>query len=638
MLMRKRYIILVLALLQLMSISAFAEGGKTFYSSSLDMPCRYDKLAKLLSMDVDELVLDEDFVIDTFRGRLYTSIPRIVGKGIEVNVKTAITAKIDNKVLPEIFIHSQAPIEYFGGIDFKFNNNACRCVIAISKTSPVTLIENISIEDIDVRNYPLEQQTYITGVSVSLSDNSDVDIRQISATDLYSSANNVIGDSCGNISALYVAGERGVRANVDIHDCEFANMHNYNANNKIVLEDTNGIYVCLQSPVSDFTKVHIHNITGVDYGKRLIKTDCSNLLVENIVASSKYHDTLSAVSLNNGDGNTYENAEINNVRFTGVTEYVVGSSIPDTKISNIYSEITARPQSYAAAVLPGESCLVENLTLRGAQLIACVTNTDKKVVIKNVDYDDTMYNHGLYGSSLFLTKDAHMTLSNAKVRSDKMSYLFFDNYPGQTHYKYNVEAVINNLDLNVLKDSRDWFLLMSGNNHVWDIAISNSSIVFDGCSRGFIGLVPSDVSAETMRLSLDNVDVIYNKIDAGSTIPFGNVILSENATLTMKDVKIYNNSGVPFSSQLYSMYVKNLGNGNTYSRLYIQDCNVDECKTGLSGISAVGDNIVWAGGDCISHSNPSSVVGLGRKQKKFTYKDHSGNKMMWTGKKWKTAK
>jgi hypothetical protein len=137
---------------------------------------------------------------------------------------------------------------------------------------------------------------------------------------------------------------------------------------------------------------------------------------------------------------------------------------------------------------------------------------------------------------------------------------------------------------------------------------------------------------------LDNVDVIYNKIDSGSTTPFGYVILSEKDRLKMKDVKVYNNSGVPFSSQLYSMYVKNLVNGNTYSRLYIQDCNVDECKAGLSGISAVGDNIVWAGGDCIYHSTPSSIVDLNRKQKKFTYKDNSGNKVKWTGKKWKTIK
>jgi hypothetical protein len=636
--MLKRYIVLILAFLPILSSSTFAEGKKTFYSSSLDMPCGYDKLAELLSMDVDELILDEDFVIDTFMGRLYTSIPRIVGKDIDVVVKTDVTVKIGNKVLPEIFIHSQDHVEYFGGIDFKFNNNACRCVIAISKTSPITIIENISIEDIDVRNFPLEQQTYITGVSVSLSDNSAVDIRKITADGLYSSANNVIGDSCGNISALYVSGERDVKANLEIHDCEFSNMHNYNSNNKIVLEDTNGIYVCLQSPVSDHTKVHIHNITGVDYGKRLIKRDCSNLLVENIVASSKYHDTLSAVSLNNGDGNRYENAVINDVRFTGVTEYVVGSFLPETKISNVYSEITLKPQSYAAAVFPGESCIVENLTLRGAQMIASITDTDKKVEIRNVDYDDTMYDHGLYGSSLFLTKDAHMTLSNAKVRSDKMCYLFFDNYPGQTAYKYNVQADIDNLTLDFLKDSGSWFLYVYGNNHAWDISIRNSSFVFNGSSRGFVGLMSSESSLEAMKLSLDNVDVIYNKIDSGSTIPFGYVILSERDRLKMKDVKVYNNSGVPFSSQLYSMYVKNLVNGNTYSRLYIQDCNVDECKAGLSGISAVGDNIVWAGGDCIYHSTPSSIVDLNRKQKKFTYKDNSGNKVKWTGKKWKTIK
>jgi hypothetical protein len=65
---------------------------------------------------------------------------------------------------------------------------------------------------------------------------------------------------------------------------------------------------------------------------------------------------------------------------------------------------------------------------------------------------------------------------------------------------------------------------------------------------------------------------------------------------------------------------------------------VDECKTGLSGISATGDNIVWSGGDCISHSNPSSVIELNRSHKKFVLKDLAGVKMKWTGKKWKTAK
>ena len=636
--MRNRFIYLILGLILLLSVDCMAEQKRTFTSSMLEMPCGYDKLERLLSMDVDELVLDEDFVIDGFRGRLYTDIPRIVGNNIDINVKTDITVRIDNKILPEIFIHSKGTIEYLGGINFKFNNNACRCVVAVSMTSPKTIIENISVEDIDIRNFPLEQQTYITGISVTLSDNTSVVVRNIVADNLCSTANNRIGDSCGNISALYVAGKSGVRASLEIHDCEFSNMHNYSARNEIVLEDTNGIYVCLDAPVSENTKVHIHDIAGVDYGKRLIKTDCSNVIVENIVASSKYHDTLSAISLNDGDGNKYENAVVDNVRFVGVTEYVVGSAVPDTKISDIYSEITMKPQSYAAAVLPAASCTVERLTLRGAQMIACMTNTDKIVAIRDVDYDDTMYGHGLYGSSLFLTKNAHLKISDVKAKSDKLSYLFFDNYPGQTTYECNVKADIDNLSLEVNKDSGDWFLQMSGNNHIWDVSIKNSSIAFNCSSRGLVGLLPTDVSAKMMRLYLENVDVIYNRIDPQSTIPFGNAVLGENTKLILKDVKVYNNSGKQFSSQLYGLYVKNISKCDTYSRLYIEDCNVDDCKSGLIGISATGCNIVWSGGDYISHSDPSTIIDLNRKHKKFTYRDPSGKKVKWTGRKWKTVR
>jgi hypothetical protein len=619
-------------------MNAFAEGRKTFFSSSLDMPCGYEKLAKLLAMDVDELVLDEDFVIDKFSGRLCSSIPRIVGKDIDIIVTTDVTVRINNKVLPEIFIHSQGVVEYLGGLNFKFNGNACRCVIAISKTSPITMIENISIKDIDVRNYPLEQQTYITGVSVSLSDNSDVDIRKISASNLYSSANNKIGDSCGNISALYVAGEKGIKADVDIYDCEFANMHNYNSKNKIVLEDTNGIYVCMQSPVSDHTKVHIHDITGVDYGKRLIKTDCSNILVEKIVASSKYHDTLSAVSLNNGDGNKYENAVIDNVHFKGTTQYVVGSAVPDTRISNVYSDIILEPSSFTAAILPMESCYVNNLFLSGAQQIASVTNTDQKVIIENVKYDDTMHPHRLYGSSLFLTRNANIDLSNIEIKSDKASFLFFDNYYEQTNYTTNVVAEINNINLDLYKSSKDWLLIMNGNNHIWDISITNSTIVFNAPVRGLIGVTPTIIDAPKMRLAMENVQVLYKDLYTDSTIPFGMVSFGKNTELELYNVNVYNKSGKAFSSGMYSLYATNLTDEITYDKLYISKCNIDECKNGKCGLYAKGKNIVWSGDEIITHSNPDSITSLSRGNRKFTYKDSLGQKYKWTGKKWKMVR
>ena len=642
--LRFKYLLLVFCIIIPNSLDAFANSSfvesRSFCSSDLELPCDYDKLKTLLSMDVEELIIDEDFNITTFKGKLDTNIPRIVGRDVTFNIHTNITTKLNNQVIPEVFIDAFAPVEYLGGMTFNVNGKACRSLIQLRKTANESLLEQITIDNVDIRGYALVQQTYIIGLYVSLTDNSNVIIKNISANNLSSTANNKIGDSCGNISALFVTGKSGIKANLEIYDSQFSNMHNYDKMNQIVLEDTNGIYVSLGSPVNTSTNVYIHDISGIDYGKRLIKTDCSNLLIENITASSKYYDTLSAISLNNGDGKIYENAVIRNVKFSGTAQYVVGSSIPETRISDIYSNITIAPKSYTAAILPSESCFVENLVLRGAQMISCVTNTDKKVVFKNIDYDDTMCDHNLYGSSLFLTKNATIELYNIEIKSDKLSFLFFDNYSNQTTYDLNVRATIDNLNLTLLKESKDWFLRMAGNNHIWDISIANSTFLFNSPIRGFLGISPSSSDSKLMKLSLENVDIVYNNLDPTRTIPWGNVIISDNTSISMKDVEVFNKSELAFSPNLYSLYVKNLSANNTYDKLYITGCNIDESKggNGKHGISATGDNIVWSGKDKITHSNPGSINSLGRKHKKFSYRDAGGKTYVWKGRKWKQLK
>lgn len=640
--LRFKYLLLVFCIIIPNSLDAFANSSfvesRSFCSSDLEMPCDYDKLKTLLSMDVEELIIDEDFNITTFKGKLDTNIPRIVGRDVTFDIHTNITTKLDNQVIPEVFIDAFAPIEYLGGVSFDFNGNACRAAINVRNTSEKSVISNICIKGIDIRNYSLLPQTYIIGLNIKLSHNSNVCINDVSVENMYSTANKVIGDSCGNISGIYITGNAEIISSLEIYDCHFADLHNYDENRNIILEDTNGIYVSLGSPVHTNTKVHIHDIEGVDYGKRLIKTDCSNLLIENINATSKYYDTLSAISLNNGDGKVYYNAVINNVHFTGTTQYVVGSSVPDTRISNIFSDITIAPKSYTATILPSESCVVENLVLHGAQLIAGVVNTDKKILIGHVEYDDTMYDHGLYGSSLFLTKDAHIYLSDIHVKSDKASSLFFDNYPNQTSYTTNVYAEINDLTLDLYKASNDWFLKMNGQHHVWDVSMKNSKIVFNAPYRGLIGIKPSVPEANKMRLSLTDVQVIYNDINTSTTIPFGMVALGINTELELQNVKVLNESGKSFASGLYSLYAKNLTSAITYDRFYVSECNIDECKTGKSGLSVTGENVIWSGGNIMTYSNPESIISLTRKNRKFIYKDTGGTKYKWTGRKWKVVR
>lgn len=637
--LRLKYIYVAFCCMIFSSVQNLAEASsvKSYRSSELDMPCNYDKLVRLLSMDIHELIIDEDFSIDVFKGKINTNIPRIIGDDISFNIKTDITTQIEGKSIPEVFIDAYSPMEYLGGISFNFNNHACRSVIQIRNTAPFSVIENISISSIDIRGCPLVQQTYIIGLYVSLTDGSNVKISRISANELSSTSNSIIGDSCGNISAVYLNAESNAKVHLELFDCQFKDIHNFDDKRRLILEDTNGLYAHMSYPVHPDTKVHIHDITGVDYGKRLIKTDCSNLRVENIYASSKYHDTLSAVSLNDGDGKPYSNAVIDNVHFTGTTQYVVGSSIPNTVISNIFSEITIAPESISAAIQPSAGCYVENLKLRGAQLIASIVATDKPVVIKNVDYDDTMYNHGTYGSSLFLTKDANITLSDLRIKSDKLSYIFFDNYFNQTSYDINVIARIDNMTMDLYKRSKDWLLVMNGRNHVWDLAINNSVIVFNEPFRGLIGIVPDTAEARLMRLSMSDVRIIYNDLDVSSTIPFGTLTLGKNTELALRNVNVINQSGKSFSDALYSFYVKNLTDAVTYGNLSISGCNIEQCKDGMSGLFVNGNNIVWSGGDCITHSDPSSITSLTRKHKKFSCKDMNGKIYKWNGRKWKSV-
>lgn len=640
--LRLKYFLLVFCCVILNSTYGTANEStkdvRSFRSSDLEMPCNYDKLHKLLTMDIDELIIDEDFIIDSFKGKIDTKIPRIVGENIKFDVKTNIIVKINNQIVPEVFIDAFSPIEYIGGISFDFHGNACRSAIVVRNTSEKSVVSKICIKGIDIRNYPLLPQTYIIGLNIKLSHNSNVCINDVSIENMYSTANKIIGDSCGNISGIYITGNAEILSSLEVYDCYFADLHNYDENRNIILEDTNGIYVSLGSPVHTNTKVHIHDIEGVDYGKRLIKTDCSNLLIERINASSKYYDTLSAISLNNGDGKVYYNAVIDNVHFTGTTQYVVGSSVPDTRISNVFSNITIAPKSYTAAILPSESCVVQNLVLRGAQLIAGVVNTNKKVVIGHVEYDDTMYAHGLYGASLFLTKDAHLYLSDVDVKSDKAISLFFDNYPNQTSYSTNVYAEINDLTLDLYKTSNDWFLKMNGQHHVWDISMKNSKIVFNAPVRGLIGISPSVPEANKMRLSMTDVEVIYKDINTGTTIPFGMVSFGRNTKLELHNVQVFNQSGKSFSPSLYSLYAKNPTGAITYDMFYVAECNIDECKTGKYGLSVTGENLIWSGGDIITHTDPSSIKSLNRTHRKFIYKDSAGKKYKWNGRKWKNVR
>jgi hypothetical protein len=94
-----RYILACCLLIMTAVHVATASDGshRSFRSSDLDMPCGYDKLSRLLSMGVDELIIDEDYVITSFKGKITTGIPRVSGEGVKIDVRTDVTVNLNGQ-------------------------------------------------------------------------------------------------------------------------------------------------------------------------------------------------------------------------------------------------------------------------------------------------------------------------------------------------------------------------------------------------------------------------------------------------------------------------------------------------------------------------------------------------------------
>lgn len=563
--------------------------SKPFKSSFSSMQNNYDKLRMLLTLSIDELILDENFRINSFQGQINTKITALKGYNITINVETDCVN--DRQLCP--FLNFEEPVREFSGITFDFHNHACRNVIFVTKIGEKSFFKDITIRNIDIRHIPLSEYTFIQGLTVIADRKSNLSIANISAENFKSMANNIVGDTSGNISALYIYVNKDIPANIEIFDCSFRELHNYNTSGSIVLEDTNGIYVHETIPYSVLSKVYINNITGENFGKRLIKADAGNITVSNIYAKSKYYDTLSAISLNNYD-NQYRDATIKNVFFSGTTKYVVGSAIADTKIQNIVSEITVAPETYTTVVFPMASCQVKRLRLQGAQQIAFVVQTKDLVTIEDVVYDDTVSKHSLYGNAPLIVADANIELSDVYIKSDKITRLLTDYNPNSEKYSTAATIRIKNLHSNHNKETKDWFIYLGGFVHNWDVAITESNFVFESEIRGPI-CIQEVGHGKQLQLLVKDTTFTFHHISE-MTIPYGWLELDQHTIVLFDSCDVLNKSGRAFSSVIEGLYLVNKSEYPMYEKVKIKHCKINNRpldKDGPQKVLVKGNDVKW---------------------------------------------
>lgn len=509
--------------------------NKSFRSSYSSLKCNRDKLEMLLRLDIDTIVLDENYVVSETGHRIYTKVPAIIGKDIRIDVCADVLAK-DSILQPDFFIVHSASIKEFSGVQFDFHNHICKGVLLATAYDRAT-ISNIVIDNIDIRLASVSNQSFINGINLNACEGSQIVVKCMKVHNLLSRADGIIDNSGGNVSAIYVSAAAKVQTSVSVINCTFNEIHNYSASDDYLVEDANGIYIHFTPPCSAKCKVKISNITGANFGKRLIKTDCSNVIIERINGRSWRGDSMSLISVNNGKGCNYSNAIIKDIRFEGVVNYVVGSGIPETIIDHLTSIITRQSSTYSSALYAMSSCCVSNLELYGAQQIAFVTEAQGMVKIRNVKYDDTGYDHMPYQLSAFITANAHICLDNLELTTNKIQSLFIDNYPNRRDYNSNVEVSINNISIDVKGNVLPYFINIPGVYHSWDIKVKRAFIDIEGSADGVLAIISSKESKLPVSVSLETVRLRCDSMGEGG-LTLGTIMANEYSIAKLRDVVV----------------------------------------------------------------------------------------------------
>lgn len=217
------------------------------------------------------------------------------GKNVLLNGSYAITNGVTSdckivsgcgsiKLLNDVTTVFDLPnIENFSGISFDCNNHGVVNCIYTTAKNPI-------IKDVKIKNiYDLRVDNGSFGIFSYQAET--VFIENISFVNCRHIANNQIGDTPGNISGIYAS---GYSVECIIKNCIFEEIHNIDNDGNIIFEDTNGIFIATSIKTAT---AYISNIRGVEYGKRLIKTQVCKAIIDGVYSYNSNSDHLNAISI-----------------------------------------------------------------------------------------------------------------------------------------------------------------------------------------------------------------------------------------------------------------------------------------------------------------------------------------------------
>lgn len=257
------------------------------------------------------------------------------------------------------FIRCNTKVE-FANITFDFNYGHCHLGILYEENLGTISLKNLKFRNVD---NDLAGEGCVMLYIPSLGNIANLE--GLIFDNIKSLGNGKIGDWDGTVECILIMKLRSVEAPINalIRNIHVSNVHTVNASGDVVFEDAAGIH--LESKDNN-SKIFIEDVWGNNFGKRLIKTICNNVDMDNIYGYCDTGDALSVVGCLSFDGNNpNHNINIVDIKARGTISNAVAIDTKDTLIKNadIDTIVSSLPGNIKTAI--GVFIYQDNIILDG---------------------------------------------------------------------------------------------------------------------------------------------------------------------------------------------------------------------------------------------------------------------------------
>ena len=487
-----------------------------FYSSWVTSR---DKLSILCAVKADKIVLDEDLTLRTHSANDFKSSV-LDGDGHVIKIDYDL---FELKALIRCFDN----VRSIKNLHFDFGNHQFHSIALWFPHRTESLdISNVSFSNLNndtVGKYGF-QGIGISAKEVqgySFNDDITIVVSQINAYNMKALTDNSGEDGESTMTIVYlncdVPSKVKKKLSVKVDDCDFKEIVVHNKNGEVVANDSACIYVH-QDVTSTNSNVHISNISGYNFGRRLVKTDGGNIFIENIKGESYNGGSLCMVGCNNGDvPHSANKASINSLTFKGRISYVVACMVDNSIIRGIDAEFNdyIKPRVLSGVVFVGDdaTCQIEGVKVKGKSFLFCSTS-QTRVVIHDVKLSTDDHIAGIH--YLFNTKD---------INSLELSDFVFDivgTPPLLTTYQnanpsissVNSRIIIRDGTINHMGEAGGAIIKDYSTRHPYSLSVENVSI---NVRYGTAPVI--SISSPTLRsVVMNNVEVAFAKANNSAKV------------------------------------------------------------------------------------------------------------------------